>query len=117
MCNNTMDGTGSNNISFFLLVLLQAVYMSLPCAHESSLSVLEGWRSGQPHSHCVWSCSLFIIQIVVSFRLDQSPPTTKTFYLNPAPQYSGVQNNSTQHKTSKYTIANTKSHRISTNFP
>jgi hypothetical protein len=38
--------------------------MSLPCAHESGLSVSEGWSSGQPHSHCVWSYSLFIILIV-----------------------------------------------------
>ncbi len=55
---------GVNDISLLPFVLLQAVYRSLPCAHESSLSVSEGWRSGQPHSHCVWSCSLIIILFI-----------------------------------------------------
>jgi hypothetical protein len=57
---------GVNGISLVPFVLLQAVYIILPCAHESSLSVSEGWRSGQPHSHCVCGvCSLLIIILFI----------------------------------------------------
>ena len=36
---------------------------------SSGLSVSEGWRSGHPHSHCVWSCSLLLMKIYVCWKM------------------------------------------------
>ena len=56
---------GVNDISLLPFCCIAGGVQLLPCAHEPSLSVSEGWQSGQPHSHCVWSCSLLISTLFI----------------------------------------------------
>ncbi len=46
---------GVNDISALPFVLLQGVYMSLPCAHESGLSVSE---AGDQDNHTLIVCGV-----------------------------------------------------------
>ena len=60
-----MDGTGSKWHFLGTFRFIAGGVQLLPHAHESSLSVSEGYQSGQPHSLCVWSCSLLIIILFI----------------------------------------------------
>jgi hypothetical protein len=67
----------------------------------------------------VWSLPICYSESAPTFRLDQSPTTTKTFSHNLAPQYSGVQNYNTQHKQTNIQLPirkATESLRISPKF-